>query len=665
MAPERPAARFARGIVVPALIFAASLAALPAHALRIVNYNILNFPGNTGSARAPHYRTILAPLGADILVCQEMQSQVGVDSIRINVLNVLEPGQWASAPFTDGTDTDNALFYKPSRLTFLGQRSFYVSADVERLVNEYHLRPVGYSGAGSDFYIYSQHFKASTGSANVAQRLREATGLRDTMNALPPGSHAIIMGDFNIYSGGEGAFTKMLESQLDNDGRVYDPLNLPLSTWNNASLAPYHTQSPCLSGGALCASGAATGGVDDRFDMFLPTLNWGDGEGLDLVPGTYVPVGNDGLHYNLNMTDAPAIPEGAAYANALIKASDHLPIRVDIQLPARISVAGAPIAFGTVIVGALATGDVQVSNPAIAPADELSYSLVAPVGFTVGGGPFQSIAEAAANPHTVTMLTGTAGVKAGNLQILSDAPDLPLAEAALSGTVLRHAAASLDSLAAAAAATLDFGVQDPGEFGTVEARAHNLGWGALQARLQVTAAAITGGDGRFSIVAGTAPVLLAGVGETYTIAFDDDGATRDSLYEATLTIDSEDETLPGAADLPDLVVTLQAKLTEDPTTGVGDDRPLAFAWVPPSPNPSRGSTMLGFDLPQRGPVDLAVFDLSGRRVATIARGTFEADRHRLSWNGAGDSGHALPAGLYFVRLQAAGQTRTSRLALVR
>ena len=205
--------------------------------------------------------------------------------------------------------------------------------------------------------------------------------------------------------------------------------------------------------------------------MFLPTLNWGDGEGLDLVPGTYVPVGNDGLHYNLNLTDAPTIPEGAAYANALIKASDHLPIRVDLQLPAKIEVSGAPLAFGTVIVGATATGNLQVDNPAIAPADELTYSLVAPAGFTVGGGPFQSIAEAAANVHTITMLTDTPSVKAGNLEIDSDAPDQPVVNVALSGTVLRHAAASLDSLSAVAAATLDFGVHDPGRASAPSRRA--------------------------------------------------------------------------------------------------------------------------------------------------------------------------------------------------
>jgi len=42
-------------------------------------------------------------------------------------------------------------------------------------------------------------------------------------------------------------------------------------------------------------------GVDDRFDLILPTLNWNDGQGYELVPGTYRPVGNDGYRFNADI----------------------------------------------------------------------------------------------------------------------------------------------------------------------------------------------------------------------------------------------------------------------------------------------------------------------------------------------------------------------------
>src|SRR4030067_181852 len=107
-----------------ALVSAFGVAA-PADALRIVNYNILNYPGSTGPTRDPHFRTILAPLSPDVVVVQEMQSQAGVDEFLGSVLNTLEPGAWAAAPFLNRDETDNALVYKPAKGSFLGSWGVY------------------------------------------------------------------------------------------------------------------------------------------------------------------------------------------------------------------------------------------------------------------------------------------------------------------------------------------------------------------------------------------------------------------------------------------------------------------------------------------------------------------------------------------------------------
>ena len=54
-------------------------------------------------------------------------------------------------------------------------------------------------------------------------------------------------GDFNVYTSNEPAYGRFLESETDNDGRVYDVQNAP-GTWNNgAGFAPIHTQCPCLN----------------------------------------------------------------------------------------------------------------------------------------------------------------------------------------------------------------------------------------------------------------------------------------------------------------------------------------------------------------------------------------------------------------------------------
>jgi endonuclease/exonuclease/phosphatase family metal-dependent hydrolase len=643
MPPDRI---LARRIVALAIVLAASLGVIPpANALRIVNHNITNYPGLNLAGRQPHFRTIQAALSADVVVCQEVQSQAGVDSFLTNVLNVVAPGQWAAAPFFNGNDTDNALFYRPAAVQLLGAWPFYPNpANLLRYVVCYRLKPVGYNDAAAELRIYSQHLKASTGFE--AQRLAEATGIRDSMNAMPPGTHAILEGDFNIYTGAEPAFGKLRESQANNVGRVYDPLNAPLVTWNTPSLAPIHTQSPCAS----CPSGFATGGLDDRFDMFLPTLNLSDGEGLDLLVSTYKPVGNDGLHYNLNITDPPTIAEGAAYASALWNASDHLPIRVDLQVPAKIDVPAA-LALGAGIGGIGAP--LPIGNPAVIPADELNLSFTPPAGFTAPAGP-QTVNAGTPVSFPIATAPGPAGHRAGDLAIASDDPDRGTVQVALSADVFDHAVASLDSTNVTLTGLLDFGEHASGEFPTLLARVHNAGYHPFQARLAVTGAAFAGGDDRFSLVGTFVPGLVGAVAQSYAVAFDEAGATQDSTYEGTLTFASADEALPGAASQPDLVLTLRARVGSG-TTAADQAPPTTTRLLAPFPNPVSFATSVRFDLARPGPARLEVFDLAGRRVASLADREFAPGRYTLRWNPTDASGARLGSGLYFVRLSVPGQ----------
>jgi hypothetical protein len=662
MAPEPRVRRLAGACCAAAL--AASVTAAPSHALRIVDWNILNYPGASGATRDPYYRTVLTPLGADVLVTEEMTSQAGVTEF-LNSLNTMEPGQWAAAPFVDGNDTDAGLFYKPAKVNFIGQRSFYPNAaNLLRLVHMYRIKPVSYAADAAEIDLYAVHLKASMGFES--QRLAEATGIRDTMNALAPGTNAMVLGDYNMYTGAEPAMTKLLESETNNHGRLYDPLGLQGIQWqDNTSIPTAWTQSTCKTGDTGCASGAATGGLDDRFDLILPTYALKDGVGIELIAGSYVSVGNDGLHHNNSIQDPPTIPEGSAYAAALHSVSDHLPVRVDLQLPSKISTA-ASLAFGTVIVGGPASQNLSISNPATVPADGLDYSFTAPAGFGAPAGSFAEAAGAAPAVHAITMSTGASGNLSGNLSIASDDPDHPITLVGLSGTVLDHAQASLDSSISLLADSLDFGDQSAGNFPTLMARVHNRGYGPLQARLSVTAGTITGGAGHFSIVGGFSPALLSGIGQSYPVAFDDTGATPDSAYSATLTFTSADEALPGATAEPDLVVTLRARLTGGIVAVGGGSRPGQTRLYAPFPNPlTRGST-LRFDLARAASVRLEVFDLHGRRVAVVADRAYEPGRYDLSWSGRDVSGHVLGSGLYFVRFSVPGlAAQTTRLAIVR
>lgn len=76
------------------------------------------------------------------------------------------------------------------------------------------------------------------------------------------------------------------------------------------------------------------------------------------------------------------------------------------------------------------------------------------------------------------------------------------------------------------------------------------------------------------------------------------------------------------------------------------------------PNPSSGATSFVVSLPAAGNVELAMYDLAGRRVATLWRGALPAGSREFTWQ----PGRA-PSGVYFARLSVDGEVRSSRVTL--
>ncbi|MBM3325087.1 MAG: hypothetical protein FJY66_05405, partial [Calditrichaeota bacterium] len=87
--------------------------------LRLVTQNALNFCGSTCAVRIPAFRLFYQAINADIVVTQEQVSQAGVNQFLNDILNYGQPGTYTAAPWTDGPYTDNALFYKESKVTLV------------------------------------------------------------------------------------------------------------------------------------------------------------------------------------------------------------------------------------------------------------------------------------------------------------------------------------------------------------------------------------------------------------------------------------------------------------------------------------------------------------------------------------------------------------------
>jgi hypothetical protein len=98
--------------------------------------------------------------------------------------------------------------------------------------------------------------------------------------------------------------------------------------------------------------------------------------------------------------------------------------------------------------------------------------------------------------------------------------------------------------------------------------------------------------------------------------------------------------------------------------GISDPRRLPIM-LNAFPNPFRASTTLVFELDRPGPLSLAVFDVQGRRLATLAGGSRPAGRYEFDWDGRNDKGRRLPAGTYYLHLRTSEQSGTRKLVRLR
>jgi flagellar hook assembly protein FlgD len=83
------------------------------------------------------------------------------------------------------------------------------------------------------------------------------------------------------------------------------------------------------------------------------------------------------------------------------------------------------------------------------------------------------------------------------------------------------------------------------------------------------------------------------------------------------------------------------------------------------PNPLQAHGEIAYTLPEAGHVRLTVVDVAGRVCAVLAGELQGAGRHTARWDGRDARGNALPAGVYLLRLETAGQVTSRKLVIAR
>ena len=93
--------------------------------------------------------------------------------------------------------------------------------------------------------------------------------------------------------------------------------------------------------------------------------------------------------------------------------------------------------------------------------------------------------------------------------------------------------------------------------------------------------------------------------------------------------------------------------------------PDEFALGANYPNPFNPTTTIAFALPEAADVRLEVFDAMGRRVATLANGSYSAGHHESQWNARTDAGEPVASGIYLYRLRAGSFEAVGRMVLMK
>ena len=140
------------------------------------------------------------------------------------------------------------------------------------------------------------------------------------------------------------------------------------------------------------------------------------------------------------------------------------------------------------------------------------------------------------------------------------------------------------------------------------------------------------------------------------------GICADDVTHATLTYDAGANADPGYACAGAAPSAKNGQLDQ---LTVQSTLPEEFALNTNYPNPFNPTTTISFDVPEASDVRLEVYDMMGRRVATLLNGQLNAGRYEASWNARTDAGTPVASGVYLYRMQAGSFEAVRRMVLMK
>ncbi len=108
------------------------------------------------------------------------------------------------------------------------------------------------------------------------------------------------------------------------------------------------------------------------------------------------------------------------------------------------------------------------------------------------------------------------------------------------------------------------------------------------------------------------------------------------------------------------VATLAIIDTTSESVPENGEIPSAFALHQNYPNPFNAETSISFSITAQSDINLSIYDLLGRKVATLLSGPLDAGTHSVTWNAG-----KFASGVYLCRLQSGDKSVSTRMLLLK
>lgn len=122
----------------------------------------------------------------------------------------------------------------------------------------------------------------------------------------------------------------------------------------------------------------------------------------------------------------------------------------------------------------------------------------------------------------------------------------------------------------------------------------------------------------------------------------------------------------GVNDSTDVAVRVRTSPTLD--VAVGDEPtpvPYGFELYNNYPNPFNPTTTIRYVLERRSHVEIAIYNVLGRKICSLVNGVRSAGEHSIVWDGKDSDGNPAASGLYLYRLRAGDRIDSKKMLLLK